>query len=653
MGGLWLSSGYLTASDNLISLSSYQVNLTANAVLETDVFTYQPVTFQMSGSTEDNTQSIIYTSTDLSLQADITPKADLGAACLLLSIRVDYHSDLLLHDLSLNLAFPENKPLQVLQGIKAVEMSSEEYNRNQLPYTDKVMEYRSPQASFWIVASNYADCAGVERLTPNTIYLYDHTLHYARQYRPVTQSFDRLKDSKPVQTGQTDTFSFLIFTERPVLTQVNRWLGDKAAALSISNDADFETIQRLQASFFGSTNHHSPKYLTAGLAAKHLHITNSVFGCDIDSMSVLWQQIRAAGNTIAYHSYATYADMTACYAQSLLQDMLPYNIRLWIDHGWVENPEDFCCEGDNPLSPYYLIGVINQTAIDYAWWGESLRTNTFNAFDLPCMLPHRLYANPDLLRPIYFFGRTVMETWEYCNELSYLDMKHNLTSDNLDRLIADNGLCVIYTHLCFNETTAIKSFYQYLPNGACEVKDEVNERFALLDYYQKQRGLWIAPVEEIFDRLLAIEQVRIVRVTDAEVPGFLAVTYRNDSDMELQHLCLYYGDRKILIDILPAYADYILYLRKPQTNEPVQLAPVLKVCYKNATLYLNSVNGEPLNTNSMSIFNAKGQLLERQPLTAGLTSYTIPCPLHSSGIYLVRLQLGAHHTITRRFTVIQ
>ncbi len=77
-----------------------------------------------------------------------------------------------------------------------------------------------------------------------------------------------------------------------------------------------------------------------------------------------------------------------------------------------------------------------------------------------------------------------MQTWENKGYSYLVDMKHNLIPENLDALLAAKGLCVVYTHFGFDESATIGAFFDY-NSGACEIKDEVNERFEMLNYYQK------------------------------------------------------------------------------------------------------------------------------------------------------------------------
>jgi hypothetical protein len=150
--------------------------------------------------------------------------------------------------------------------------------------------------------------------------------------------------------------------------------------------------------------------------------------------------------------------------------MLPYNIRLWIDHGVPTNPEDLAWNGLVEGSPHYIGDVINQSNIEYAWMADTPASNPFNAFDDPWRLPHLLYELTALEKPVWFFGRTRTQTWEYLDQQITIDMKNQMTPENLDRLLIDRGLNICYTHFCFTNWTGINSFYITTPEGEYQVR---------------------------------------------------------------------------------------------------------------------------------------------------------------------------------------
>jgi hypothetical protein len=85
-----------------------------------------------------------------------------------------------------------------------------------------------------------------------------------------------------------------------------------------------------------------------------------------------------------------------------------------------------------------------------------------------------------------------------------------MSADNLDKLIEDRGLHISYTHFSVHSNSYIGAFFDVNENGDYEIKDEVDDMLLMLDYYRQHRGLWIDTLENIFDRMLAIEKVKLM-----------------------------------------------------------------------------------------------------------------------------------------------
>jgi len=357
------------------------------------------------------------------------------------------------------------------------------------------------------------------------------------------------------------------------------------------------------------------------------------------------------GSAIGFHTFTGNPDLTDLTAQSLLDEMTEYNIRLWIDHG--HNNENFAEMGTWPDSDFYTLDVISQSGIDYAWIYDVPSTNNFNAFDDPWRLPHRLPFLENLTRPVWFFGRTRMETWEFFNEYYMVDFKHNMTAANLDKLILDRGLCISYTHFCFANISTRHSFYIDLPNGDYEVRDEFNDVLLMLDDYRRNKGLWIDTVENIFDRMLATEQVQIKQIEETEVPGIVRITLQNNSDQDIQDLAFSYYDYDHRIDTFEADSQYSFLLNSADPSVPdAQLQP-FTVSHYNGNLYIKSRDSVMLPPLTVRIYNIKGQLVTSAETSDTSTFMTIPFQSRASGIYFARIGTAGHKPQTTRFTVLK
>ncbi len=566
-------------------------------------------------------------------------------------ISARYFAEIYIRDFGLKLDFTQRQPQLILRGPQAISQRDPRLNQALYPYTDKVIEYEFEDSSLWLVGSNYAGCANLDWISEDTIWLYDSTLHFARRYNPDLTHFRTLTDTMKRRPGDENYFSFLIFEDRPVLLKINRWLSDKKAALVITNDADGESYDRMKAVFFGSSDSNSPKYLTQGIIANNIKLTNTVFGASKPHLGELWSSLMDYGNSIGYHTYRHSADLSHETYQNLIYEMDEYNIRTWVDHDWGHNPEDLCVEGWNPESDYYILNAINDSNIDYFWLGDDPYTNPMNSFTEPWRLPHRLYEFDHLTRPMWFYGRTMMTTWEG-NGFGYLNyLKPQLTAENLDRLLHENGLCVVYTHFFFSDESATQiPFYHTLPSGVKEIREDVNDRLIMLDYYQTSRGLWIDTLEHVFDRMIALEDLRIV--SSARDADKLSIRIENQSDYALKQIHIDYDDESFEIGLIPAEASQNLFLSEIHSEPDAPFLDIFAYYYKGK-LILKHKAPEALPLLDVDIYNIRGQKLQSYHMQNASREISIPFFAKASGMYILRIKTRSGFSQTIRVPIVK
>jgi hypothetical protein len=279
--------------------------------------------------------------------------------------------------------------------------------------------------------------------------------------------------------------------------------------------------------------------------------------------------------------------------------------------------------------------------------------NEFNAFDNPWRLPHRLYTFTELTRPVWFFGRTRLEAYKYLDEYHEMDWESNITAANLDRLLSEEGLSLIYTHFFFGSTAHREAFFRILPNGQHEVTNIANASFALLNTYQTQRGLWIDTVENIFDRMLATEQVLITKFEQISARGKIAVTLQNTSGYALDNLVLWIDGTKRNIDDLPAGAEIILLTSEPDKVAASPDAQNYSVQYVQPEIYLKSLDHSAIAALKIKLYNLKGQCLQTYQTPPSRDLLRLPAEGLASGIYLLRIADEKGQKQTLRFVVVK
>jgi hypothetical protein len=101
---------------------------------------------------------------------------------------------------------------------------------------------------------------------------------------------------------------------------------------------------------------------------------------------------------------------------------------------------------------------------------------------MPFIEKNKKYSN-------YWFSSSDGHTVEEFNDL--------IARGNIDKLIAENGLCIVYTHFA---------------KGFLEKDGEINRTFKEnIDYLSSQNG-WFAPVTEILDYLLESKRKNTVNL---------------------------------------------------------------------------------------------------------------------------------------------
>ncbi len=617
------------------AVNGEQIDLGVFANKRTAGNIFVPIEFTQSTASYSDSTVILYDAPEIAISVSVSSRNQYEVPASLFKIRAIFKQEVYIHELYLSLNGVVNEVSALLKGVEAIKSGSYFDNKNIMPYTDKAAEFYCGDSRFWVVASNYDECGGIEGISENQVTLYDYRWHFFRSY--VNAVTPQLRDCLYLPVGKEANWGFLLFEEMPTLLEINRWPGDKAAALCITNDADNEDVPRLMASYFGSNNPDNPKYLTQGFVAHNIPVTNTVFGANQPTLDDLWTSIKEHGNAIGYHTYQFAADDMSLLEQSLLYDMDKFNVRTWIDHVMAQNPEDIAYNGADPNSPQYTLDIFNESCIDYVWPHEVPPTNPFNAYEEAWRLPHRVYELTGLTKPLWLYGRTRMEAWEYHNSATTMvSFKYMMTANNLDKLIAEKGLHISYTHFCASNVLSYSSFWYQDNNGDYIIRDDVEEMLQMLEFYREHRNLWIATSEDIFDRMLDIEGVKVVSVQESDKHHNKNVTILNSSSRDIAQLYLVYGNDHILIPNLAAGEYRTLALSaNGSLSGPL---PQVTVSYANGALTLKDKDNLGLNPLTVDIFNIRGQKVLSQKLNIYSDSMQIPFMNKASGIYFARIR---------------
>jgi hypothetical protein len=654
---MWLIVGFLSgisvSGSNRLLIN--EIGLTATLVAERRLgsSSQEPITFTAFSESYSDSIAIEYISPEMDLRLSFTKITGFGEGVWQSTARAVFNTEMKLRKLILTFSFEDQPSIHFYAGPSAVKTLDSAYNKMITPYSDKIVAYGNSDHRFWIVASNYRGCDGVEALPVNQVSLYDFALHHFRQYQEGGSQVYYPMDCKPVQAGDQCQWSWLWFQSEPVILALKRWPKDYRAALGITSDPDSGTEDKIQAIYLGSNNPNNPKYGNAGFIKHGIPVSQGIFGVNCTTHGHLYDILLDSSNSIAYHSFSELEDPPGSNAQALLSDLVHYNIRMWTDHNIPMNPECLGYNGLDPSSPSFIGDVINQSGICYAWMNDNVATNPFNSFDDPWRLPHLLPEMTALTKPVWFFGRTKALTWEYLNGNTKLDMKHTMTPENLDQLLVTEGLHISYTNLLGTNGTPQNAYYIVAPNGDYEIRPEVEEMIRMLAYYREYKQLWIDTPENIFDRMLATEKVIIESVTTDPERGDKRVIIRNNSDLTLSDFTLSYnGDNSTIPAFISRGACEFGIDSSSIYTTPIPRSSCY-VAYMNNIVQIKLHGGKQVDLRRVTIYNLRGQKVFSLDYPNPALVLEFPFQGFASGVYFASLETRDHSILNTRFIVLK
>jgi len=350
---------------------------------------------------------------------------------------------------------------------------------------------------------------GVELLAEDAILFYDGEVHCTVLRRPTYEEEGEHRAARR-EAGAQDAMTVVLDldTARPSVW-INTFPGECPAALTIVDDADGERRDLLLAAYYGTSDTTSADFGRGGLLGHGLQITRTIFAAS--RLHDVWDRLQADGTEIALHTATGGADSADVTARALAELVPRYGVRHWVDHSVGSNPEDLSFRGSYPRedNPFYILDLLETYGFDYAWV-EGNMFRGFDAFRDRRELPHRQDAldDPGIDGQLLVYGRgggVFFENYWNC-------MRDAVTPATLDQLALSAGLAVLYTHTCVVRYLGADVGYLQEVGNAWEIKPEADELFAALAQRRDAGQLWVAPAATIFDRLRAVESLRLTDV---------------------------------------------------------------------------------------------------------------------------------------------
>ncbi len=576
----------------------------------------------------DNTVLLEYASNGFEMTVEVNLDGDLLPDWHRVQVSVTALDDRNIWTLGLKPTF--SQAYSSLKAPKAIMNNDATQNRDLNPFMQRNIEYDFAGGVLGFVASNLGDTPGIEMYYDDTLFFYHYIYHWAN----FTTYYGINIDWRPIQAGETLEYQFVITESKPLLPYINPYPAGKKAAIAITHDADCQGRSLARAMYWGSSDMSDDIYGTRGLIPNNIRHCHTVFSCNYDTIGDYWMDLMEAGSTIGMHTFEPEEDDMQALEESLHNEMAPFNIRMWIDHSWGLNPEDICRDGCNPESEFYVMDILENAGIEYAWIGNNYFSHTINSFDDPRQLPHRLYAfEPD--REIWYYERLRCEFWMY-NMWPMWGFFHNVTYSNIQDLLETNGIIQPYTHFFITDNSVRQGFlYHDEANGRWIVRDDVERCLEMLDDFQQNHGLWIVPTEPLFDRLRAVDSVYVTEIYEDRES--IRYTLYNGSSSIIDDFEVQLQDDCQSIARFYPHTDFTLEFEYFSADGETDDTPVhsIRSFIRDRHLHVQTV-GRDISLKSVGVFNIRGQRIAKADhLNTDYWKYDMS--RLPSGVYLIRI----------------
>ncbi len=576
---------------------------------------------------EDNRVVLDYASDRIEITVDVNLHAFLQPTWHDASINITYLEEMNIRNIVLKMNLQPG--FNCLQGPKAIFNGNRQQNRNLYPFIQRSVQYNYDDQVLGIIASNLGENPGAEIVEGDNLYLYSCNYHWA----PMTTYHGHHMNWMPVHAVDSFDYLLAITESEPLLAYVNPYPATKKGALAITNDADSECEDFIRAMYWGSSDPTDEIYGTKGLIPNEITVCNTVFGCNYESVGDYWTEIMESGSTIGFHTYDPLEDDMDLLEDALLNNLTQYNIRMWIDHSSMLNPEDICREGYNPESEHYIMDILSEAGFDYAWIGFTDLEYHYNSFDDPRQLPHRIYALPTA-RPIWYYERLRCEFWLYSVWPEY-DFFHNVSYANITEILKNNGFIQPYTHFYIQDNSLRYGFLRRdAANDRYVIRDEAEYCLRMLNDFQQNEGLWITPTEVLFDRLRAVDSVYVTNIQQTDYT--LHYTYYNGSSTVIKDFEVQFKNEYETVNRFYPGTSVTLEFEHNTGSFTPETSPTKHIYtfIKGTRLYVRSQTRDS-NLKSVGIYNIKGQrIVEDSNLKTSEWNYDMH--RQANGVYFIK-----------------
>lgn len=438
-------------------------------------------------------------------------------------IRSDFRTELEISRFSLVLPFTENDFTVYRSNlhVDTVACQNEYYLDNEgfsLRNGDKQLNLYHPKS----LSSMQLDAKSAVALL-NLDYEYDHLMIHYPARTDTVEYYENISKRK-VKTGDMLSGSFDVsYTQHIDLPRLMPVWDGYESAIIFTEHADWTDLRTHRAICFGNESVICADSAVGGFVYYDVPVTKSVFYCNPDGVVNLLKnkmfpgshstiktdpeflefliQLKDKGFEICLHTPEQYTTTRENLYEALAFMKDNFGSPSWIDHGYnnsyVNNREDFVCDGLNPKSPYYALDAWKTNGVRYLWnaayeemkpFAEWRFTNNlqrpypFFGDALPCPRFMRLPYDKDVLLWSTSYTLEPGEHWGYY-------MSQNL----LDNVVESRSAFI--THIYPAWVTTARGFWD-MEDGQMVAKDGMNKALERIASLREKRLMLPTTVEK-------------------------------------------------------------------------------------------------------------------------------------------------------------
>ena len=308
------------------------------------------------------------------------------------------------------------------------------------------------------------------------------------------------------------------------------------ATLILTNHADNEQTDGVNAVAYGTADTSNPAYGTEGIVGRGIGWTKSVFvwgdpgdpyaiSLQDQTFKTLTDKLHGDGVEIVPHSMTPEVEERTTVENGMAYLSNQYGTRNWIDHGAPGNSEDLYSWGTIKGNNYYILDLFNLYKYYYAWSYIDYDTvnNGLNMLDLTATS----------IRPYFYYNNNVDDDttdsqniylWSTINTEKEPDLYY--TNANIDSLVKQRGIHIGHEYMAY-ATNENHSWYTNPTTGKIEIYPAFDNELAYIQSQIQSGYIWSPTVVEAGDYWRLLPNVSIVINAD----GTYTVTNNNTTSI--------------------------------------------------------------------------------------------------------------------------